>query len=93
MPWLPNIAGPFRNHRAVSVNPASISANSTGETSVAWKGVDANSVVFAIAPSLGAGLVVQNPCKCTTDTVVLRIANVTGSSIDPPAQEVQFIRF
>ena len=93
MPFIPNVAGPFRGFKNVTQDYGEVAANSTDVTNtVTWPGIDANSVVLCIAPSLTAGLLIQNPCKCTKDTVTIRFANVTGSPINPGSQDYYFVR-
>lgn len=93
MPFIPNVAGPFRGFKTATINPASINGATTDDTNtVTWAGIDTNAVVLCIAPDLEAGLLIQNPCKCTKDTVTIRIANITGSPINAASQSFNLVR-
>jgi len=88
MPFVPKVAGPIRNYVTKKLNIGNITTNTTLETDVPWTGVTPNSLVFCIPPTgFEADLIIQNPCRCTANTVKLRIANVKTSDVDPAANQ------
>jgi len=78
---------------AATVNPASIAANTTGETNVTVTGAVPGQVFIVQPPStLDAGIVCCSPAICTTaGTVILRLANVTVAPIDVASSTFNFI--
>lgn len=78
---------------AATVNPASIAANTTGETSVSITGAVPGQVFLVQPPStLDAGIVCAAVANCTTaGTVTLRLANVTVGAVDVASSTFNFI--
>jgi hypothetical protein len=79
----------------VSVNPASINANSDGATPVTLAGVKAGDLVLMIPPAaLEAGLVVKQPSRVTNaDEVTVYLRNITGGAIDAAAADWDYVWF
>lgn len=76
----------------VSVNPASIAANTTGDTSVTIADAQAGDVILWTPPSdLEAGLVVGGSWCASNGTVVLRLGNVTVGAIDGAAKTWSYV--
>ena len=68
---------------SVTINPASINSAAVGETSVTITGVAVGDLVQLIPPTnVDAGCVIGQPFVSATDTVKLRIANLSGGSLD-----------
>ena len=88
----PKIVTPYGGAINKTLDIANITAQTTLETTVPWPGVEENSIVFARADSLTSGLVILNPCKCTAGNVILRIANVKTSDVDPASMVFNFIK-
>lgn len=91
---MPIIVGPGRpSIYAATVNPASIAANTTGETNVTIPR-SVPGMVFLVQPpsTLDAGIVCCSPAICTTaGTVILRLANVTVGAVDVASSVFNFI--
>jgi len=68
----------------VSGNPDSIGANTTGTVSLTVDGARPGGVYIIQAPStVDAGIITQSVGVCNTaGTVIVRLANVTGTPID-----------
>lgn len=76
----------------VSVNPASIAANTTGDTSVTIASAKAGDIIVWTPPSdLEAGLVVGGSWCASDGTVVLRLGNVTVGAIDGAAKTWSYL--
>lgn len=70
--------------RTVTANPDSIGANTTGTVSLSVTGSVPGGVYLVQVPStVDAGIIVQGLAVCNTaGTVIVRLANVTGTPID-----------
>lgn len=75
----------------VSINVASVAANTTSEQSFTVAGVASNDVVLTIKPSHSAGLGIVNTRVSAKDTVNITFMNTTGSAIDPAAETYTFL--
>lgn len=71
-----------------TVDVGNISANTTSDEtlSTTFKPARVNDLVVVWAPSLETGLVLSPTVVATAGTVKVRIANVTGSPINPASQ-------
>lgn len=78
---------------AATVNPDSIGANTTGETSVSITGAVPGQVFLVQPPAtLDAGIICASVANCSTaGTVTLRLANVTGGPINVASSAFVFI--
>lgn len=79
------ITGIFKG--TVSINPASIGSAAVGETSVTISGAVVGDVVILVPPTAGltAGLAATQAYVSAADTVKVRIANLSGGSVDEAA--------
>ena len=86
-------SGMRQNVFAATVNPASIAANTTGETNVAITGAVPGQVFIVQPPSsLDVGIICASTAVCTTaGTVILRLGNVTVGAIDVASSTFNFI--
>jgi len=76
----------------ISVDPASIGATSSAETSVTIRGVAPGDIVIAAPPaSLETGLALSGCRVSAADTVSLRLTNVTSGSVDGTARTWEFL--
>jgi hypothetical protein len=85
-------SGPFVIETAdVTVDVASIPANTAPDTSVAVAGAKVGDAI--IATPLGtwiAGLVI-GPCRClVAGTVLMRVGNTTVGAVDAASQSIRF---
>lgn len=76
----------------VAVDPASVSANSRGTTSVTITGVKTGDLVIMVPPSaLEAGLVSSGSPVTADDTVSLMLNNVTASPVDGTSRTWEYL--
>jgi hypothetical protein len=79
-----------REHRmgviAVSIDVASVAANTTAEQSFTVAGLTTDMFVAVNKPSANAGLGVCNARVSAANTLALTFNNNTGSPIDPAAE-------
>ncbi len=78
---------------AATVNPANISANTTGETSVTITGAVPGQVFIVQPPAdLDSGIICASVANCSTaGTVTLRLGNVTVGDINVASSTFNFI--
>ena len=69
----------------VSVNPASLAANTSADTSVTVAGAVVGDCVIVNPPALTTGLIVGSARVSAANTVSIRILNATAGVIDEPA--------
>lgn len=67
---------------SVTINPASISSAAVGETSVTISGAAVGDTIILNAPAAIEAGCVWSSFVSATDTVKLRIANLSGGSLD-----------
>jgi hypothetical protein len=67
---------------SVTINPASISSAAVGETSVTISGAAVGDTVIMNAPAAIESGCVWSSFVSATDTVKLRIANLSGGALD-----------
>lgn len=87
--WLNQVSSASRDWRDFeeTINPSSVSANTTDEQSFTVDGVDSNDIVVTVnKPSHTAGLGIVN-YRAGSDKVFITFGNFTGSPIDPPEEE------
>lgn len=70
----------------LSINVASVSANTTAEQDFTVPGLKVGNFVAVCKPSLSAGLGVVNARVKAADTLSISFVNATGSPIDPAAE-------
>lgn len=72
----------------ISVNPESVSANSSAETEVTISGAAVGDIVIMNVPaSLEAGLAYSGVRVSAANTVQVRLSNITGSGVDGDARD------
>lgn len=70
-----------------TLDPSSVSANTTEEQSFTLSNVNANDLILAVnKPSHTTGLGIVN-FRAGTDQIHITFMNTTGSSIDPPSED------
>lgn len=82
--------------QTVTVDIASIAANSTLDVDVAISRAAADDLILATvhtATNLPAGVIISHIWVPAAGTVRMRVANITGAAIDPPAREFTFVAF
>lgn len=78
-------------HYETSINPASVSANSTSEQTFTITGLTTNDVVYINKPSHTSGLIIGNVRVSTEDTIAITFANITGSPINASEETYEII--
>jgi hypothetical protein len=71
----------------VTLDPSSVSANTTDEQTFTVSGARQGDMVVVVKPSHTTGLGIVNARVTATDTVGITFMNATGSPIDPPSEE------
>lgn len=71
---------------AVSLDVASVSANTTAEQDFTISGLRVGDFVGVCKPSLSAGLGVVNARVKAADTLSIQFVNATGGAINPSAE-------
>jgi hypothetical protein len=71
---------------AMSINPASVSANTTAEQDFTLPGLAVGDFVFVNKPSVTAGLSIANARVKAANTLSITFGNHTGSPIDAAAE-------
>jgi len=72
----------------VTLDPGSVTANSTREENITVKGVTTNDIVVVNKPGNTTGIMVDARVSAT-DTVTVRFGNVTVGNIDPGSEVYQ----
>ena len=76
---------------SVSVNPASLNANSSAETAVTVPCDFTDLILVQVPASLEAGLAYSGVRVSAANTVQLRLSNVTASPVDGAARTWTFV--
>ena len=71
---------------AISLDVASVAANTSAEQSFTVKGLRPGDFVTVNKPSLHAGLVISTARVPAADTLAITFGNTTAAPIDPPAE-------
>lgn len=71
---------------SLSINVASVAANTTAEQTFTLPGLATTDMVFVNKPSLSAGLGVVNARVSAANTLALTFSNNTAAPIDPAAE-------
>lgn len=72
----------------VTLDPSSVSANTTEEQTFTVTGIESSDVVLDVQkPSHTAGIVLGNSRASADDTLALTLGNLTGSPIDPGSED------
>lgn len=93
--WFERIAlyVPIQGRVDVTLDPASVSANTTDEQTFTVDGARTGDMVHVTKPSHTAGLGIVNARVTATDTVAIQFMNTTGSPIDPPSETYRIYLF
>lgn len=91
--WLTRLvekANKTRSYTA-TIDPASVSANSTSEQTFSVPGLTTNDVVEVNKPSHTSGLIIGNIRVSAADTLAITFANITGGAIDAASEDYEII--
>lgn len=66
----------------VTINPASVAANTSAEQTFTVAGLTTEDIVYVNKPSTTAGLVIGGARVSAADTLAITFGNLTGSGID-----------
>ena len=77
----------------LSLNVASVAANTTAEQAFALPGLRVGDLVQVTKPSPSAGLVVGTARVSAPDTLAVTFGNLTGGAIDPAAETYTVLVF
>jgi hypothetical protein len=77
---------PFTQTFTVTINPTSVSANTTSEQTVTIMGLTMNDIVSVNKPTHTAGFGVVGFRVSALNTLAITFANVTASPIDAPSE-------
>lgn len=92
--WYQRISGelPQLKLYSVTINPASVSANSTATEAFTVTGVTTGDIVLrVIKPTFTAGLVVVEGQVTAANEVTIQFANVTGGAINPASETYKIL--
>lgn len=78
---------------SMSLNVASVAANTSAEQTFTVAGLDVGDVVVVNKPSLSAGLVIGNARVSLANTLAITFGNLTGNPIDPAAETYVVLAF
>lgn len=78
---------------AVSLDVASVAANTTAEQTFTVNGLKTTMAVFVCKPSASAGLGVVNARVSAANTLAITFVNATAAPIDPAAETYQVVWF
>lgn len=71
----------------VTIDPASIAANTTAEQDFTVSGLGLNDIILSLTkPTLTAGIGIVNSRVKAVDTLSVTFINATGGPIDPPSE-------
>lgn len=71
---------------SVTINPASVAANTSAEQTFTVTGLTTDMVVAVNKPTTTAGLVIGGARVSAADTLAITFGNLTGSPIDPASE-------
>lgn len=91
--WFGNLVNKSRRIESysVTINPASVAANTTAEQTFTVTGMEVESVVNVTKPSLTAGLGIGNARVSAADTLAITFINATAAPINPPEEEYKVV--
>lgn len=86
---------PINGRFIVTIDPASVAANTTAEQTFTVKPLSVNDLVMVNKPTHDTGLGIVGVRVSAKDTLAITFANVTGSAIDPPSEiyKILAVRF
>ena len=87
--WLTRVfdAFPKVSTYSVTLDPGSVSANTSAEQTFTVTGLRTNDIVYVNKPTATAGLVVGGFRVTANDTLGITFGNLTGTPIDPASEE------
>jgi hypothetical protein len=74
-------------HKAVTISPAQVAANTTAEQTFTVSGLAVGDVVFVNKPTAQAGLGIAGVRVSAANTLAITFVNATASPITPTASE------
>ena len=89
----PKMVNPGVVFAEVTINPASIPANTALEVSQTVAGLRVGYPVLVWAPNLEANLILANAHCSAANTLKFRLLNTTGGAIDPASQPFYVVQF
>lgn len=87
--WLKrlNIVFPRIRMASVTLDPASVAANTTAEQTFALTGLSTQDIVVVNKPSHSTGLGIVGCRVSAADTLAITYGNFSGAPIDPPSED------
>lgn len=77
----------FRRYKIeTTLDPASVSAQTTAEQTFTVEGLNTNDVVRVIKPTHTAGIVISNERVSAADTLAITFGNVSTGAVNPPSE-------
>lgn len=83
--WLTNLWNDLEKTYTLTINPASVNANTTSEQTFALTGVTTTDIITITKPTHTTGLGIVN-ARATKDNIHITFMNNTVSPIDPPSE-------
>lgn len=77
----------------ISINPASVAANTTAEQTFTVNGLVVGDMLVITKPSVTAGLSVGNPRVSAANTLALTLENHTAAAIDAGSETYRILWF
>lgn len=92
------MSGPDRNGDSsgvadITLDVASVAANTSAEQTFAVPGLTTDMMVFVNKPSLDAGLVVGNARVSAVDVLAITFGNSTAGAVDPSSEVYKLFWF
>ena len=86
--WFSLVASavPYVQTFNLTINPASVPANSTSAQAFTLTGVTTEDRVVVNKPSHTSGIVIANAYVSAADQITIVFANVTAGAVDPPSE-------
>lgn len=78
-------------HRKVTIDMPSISANTTEENTFTVSGLRTGDMVFVNKPSHDAGVVIGSCRVSAVDTLAIQMSNSTASPVDPSSEDYDLL--
>jgi len=88
--WYADLEEAIR-HYTVTINPASVAANTTAEQTFTVLGIRSNDFILVNKPSLTAGVGIAGSRATAKDTVGITFVNATAGAIDPGSEDYSII--
>lgn len=76
----------------ITINPASVAANTTAEQDFTVAGLGINDIILSITkPTLTAGIGIVNSRVKAANTLSVTFINATAGAIDPPSETYKLV--